>query len=119
MTYTNTYLTITRGTAVPITIETAELGDLTDGWEITFTMRTSITSEGNPLFQCKNEDAIHMTVSENKVIVHLYETETWNIPANAKIVYVQLTFKKLVEVVASKIYCISILPTLLKTETPR
>ena len=119
MTYTNTYLTITRGTAVPLTIKTSDLGDLTDGWEITFTMRTSITSEGNPLFQCKSDDLIHMNVQENKITVNLYETESWSIPADARIVYVQLTFKKLVEVVASKIYCITILPTLLKTETPR
>ena len=115
-----TTTTITRGTAVPLIMEISELGDLTDGWTITFTMRTSVTSSGNPLIQYDNEDVINMTVSAGAVTVNLYETDTWAIPEGCEQVYIQLNFRKLAKVVATDVYALGVAPNLLKQEeSPR
>ena len=120
MKYIGTTTTITRGTAVPLIMEVSELGDLTDGWTITFTMRTSVTSSGNPLIQYDNEDVVNMTVSSGAVTVNLYEIDTWAIPEGCEQVYIQLNFRKLAKVVATDVYALGVAPNLLKQEeSPR
>ena len=44
MNYISTHNSITRLTAFPLVMEVTELGDLTDGWTITFTMRKDLSS---------------------------------------------------------------------------
>lgn len=119
MNYIGTTTTITRGTAVPLILEISELGDLTDGWDITFTMRTSITSTGDPLLQCDNKDAT-MSVSAGSVTINLTESDTWLIPEGVETVFIQLNFRKLVKVVATDVYALGVAPNLLKQEeSPR
>lgn len=116
MDYKGTQCKITRGTAVPLVMEITQLGDLTNGWDITFTMRDKITAEGNPICQYDNEDILSMVVSENRVTINLSEADTWKIPAGCKQVFIQLNLKKLVKVVATEIYALDVLPNLIKVE---
>lgn len=115
MDYKGTQTQITRGTAVPLVMEITELGDLTDDWDIIFTMRDRITADGNPICQYSNADEV-MDVSENRVTVNLPEADTWMIPAGSRQVFIQLNFKKLARVVATEVYALDVLPNIIKQE---
>ena len=119
MNYISTHNSITRCTAFPLVMQITELGDLTDGWDITFTMRKDLSSQGNPILQYTNEDILNMTVRSDKVTINLTTTDTEKIPEDCKVVYIQLNFKKLVKTVASEVYSILVKPNIIKTETPR
>ena len=115
MNYIATHNSITRGTAFPLVMEITELGDLTE-WDVTFTMRTNITSTGDPLLQCDNEDLLYMRVTANKVTVNLSQLDTLDIPENAKLVFIQLNFTKLAKTVATEIYSLAVLPNIKKQD---
>ena len=119
MNYISTHNSITRGTAFPLVMQITDLGDLTDGWTITFTMRKDLSSSGNPLRQYTNEDILNMVVAENKVTINLSTTDTNAIPENVKLVYIQLNFTKLIKTVATEIYCLEVKPNIIHAETPR
>ena len=115
MDYRGTKMQITRGTAVPVVMEITELGDLTDEWEITFTMRDKVTATGDPICQYKTGD-LSMAISADRVTVNLTEVDTWKIPAGCKQVFIQLNFKKGLRVVATEVYALDVLPNLIKQE---
>lgn len=119
MNYIATHNSITRCTAFPLVMQITELGDLTDGWDITFTMRKDLSSQGNPILQYDNEDILNMTVRSDKVTINLTTTDTAKIPEDCKVVFIQLNFNKLVRYVATEVYALQVLPNIMKTETPR
>ena len=119
MNYISTHNSITRCTAFPLVMEVTELGDLTDGWTITFTMRKDLSSTGNPILQYTNSDILSMTVRSDKVTINLSVLDTEKIPEDCKVVFIQLNFTKLVRTVATEVYALQVLPNIIKTETPR
>lgn len=119
MNYISTHNSITRNTAVPLVMEVTELGDLTDGWGITFTMRKDLSSQGNPILQYDNEDILNMTVREDSVTINLTTTDTSAIPEDCKVVFIQLNFTKLIRTVATEVYALQVLPNIIKVEGSR
>ena len=119
MNYISTHNSITRLTAFPLVMEVTDLGDLTDGWTITFTMRKDLSSTGNPLLQYTNSDIQSMHVNTNKVTINLSVLDTDKIPEDCKVVYIQLNFTKLAKTVATEVYALQVLPNIIKTEIPR
>jgi len=114
--YRETGQMVTRGTVAPIVMDLPF--DLTD-WSVTFTMRSSIANLGNPIFQCDNNDAIHMHIKDNRCTVTMYETDTWKIPEKAPTVFIQLNLRKLVEVNATYVYALSVGPNIIEKEEPK
>ena len=109
-----TEITLTRGTMVPLIMEVSELGDLTE-WTVTFTMRATLTSSGDPICQYTSEDE-ELSVDEDEVTVDLSETDTWAIPENVEQVYIQLNFSKEDRAVATEIYSLDVAKNLMKVE---
>ena len=118
MNYIATHNTITRGTAFPLVMEVTELGDLTE-WDVTFTMRADLSSEGDPILQCDSDDLLHMRVRSDSVTVQLSTEDTLDIPEGAKLVFIQLNLTKLARTVATEIYSLAVLPNIMKQDPAR
>ena len=107
---------LTRGVIAPIVMDLPI--DLT-GWDVTFTMRSSIADLGEPLFQCTNQDLIHMKIKGNRCTVTLSESETWAIPEKAPKVFIQLNFKRQMEANATFVYALSVGPNIMEVAQAR
>jgi len=110
----NSYKHIVRGATAPFTLKLKTNADLAD-WKITFTLRKEITGTGHPLIAFDNTDA-RMVVSGNTVGVVLSSEDTYNIPENVKVIFIQLILEKDGVVDTTWIYSIGVLPNLLPEE---
>lgn len=107
----NTNADLTRGATAPFTLTVDTNADLST-WKVTFTLRTEVCQTGNPLITFDNEDE-RMTVSGHTVGVVLSSSDTYDIPENCKMVYIQLLLEKDGVVDATYIYTIGVMPNLL------
>ena len=104
--YIETGQSITRGTAFPLVMELPF--DLT-GWDVVFTMRTSILDTGEPVVQ-KTDAAIEGTM----VTVVLSSSDTWAIPEKADKVFIQLNLVNGDQAKATYVYAMSVLPNIME-----
>lgn len=107
--------TIVRGATAPFTFQIETQEDLSS-WQTTFTLRDSITSTGNPLLSVVSGDS-RMSVDEQTIGVALTPTDTYKIPENLDMVYIQLSFEKDGVKTMTWIYSVNVAQTLEKEGT--
>lgn len=110
-TFIETDQTITRGTSFPLALTLPF--DLT-GYTITFTMRTFVADNGEPILQCDNNDTTRMNVQGEVVTINLTTADTWKISEKAPKVYIQLNLSKYDDTFATEVYALNVLPNILE-----
>lgn len=103
---------IVRGATAPFTFTIKTDEDLSD-WTVTFTLRTGITNSGSPLISIDSTSS-QMSVSEQTITLTLTPTQTYLIPENTEMAYIQLSFEKDSVVDMTWIYSVNVAQTLVE-----